>query len=104
MDPIGASTTWRWHGYENSWIELDGQRMQSVSGGGHFGGGLFIWPHGLDVDQEGNVWVTDAVAPKKTPPGKRGHQVIKFSPEGKFLMVLSLAKKQMQLLDTTLIG
>lgn len=42
MDPIGASPTWRWHGYENSWIELDGQKMQSVSGGGHFGGGLFI--------------------------------------------------------------
>lgn len=42
MNPIGASTTWRWHGYENSWVVLDGQRMQSVSGGGHFGGGLFI--------------------------------------------------------------
>jgi len=42
MDPIGASTTWRWHGYKNSWITLDGQKMQSVSGGGHFGGGLFI--------------------------------------------------------------
>jgi CubicO group peptidase (beta-lactamase class C family) len=42
MDPIGASSTWRWHGYENSWIELDGQRMQSVSGGGHWGGGMFI--------------------------------------------------------------
>ncbi|MEQ1516452.1 MAG: serine hydrolase [Usitatibacteraceae bacterium] len=42
MEPIGASSTWRWLGYENSWIELDGQRMQSVSGGGHFGGGMFI--------------------------------------------------------------
>lgn len=42
MDPIGASTTWRWTGYENSWVELDGHRIQSVSGGGHFGGGLFI--------------------------------------------------------------
>ena len=42
MDPIGASDTWRWHGYDNSWVELDGQRMQSVSGGGHFGGGMFI--------------------------------------------------------------
>lgn len=42
MDPIGASPSWRWHGYGNSWIELDGLRMQSVSGGGHFGGGLFI--------------------------------------------------------------
>jgi CubicO group peptidase (beta-lactamase class C family) len=42
MDPIGASSTWRWHGYENSWLTVDGLRMQSVSGGGHFGGGLFI--------------------------------------------------------------
>jgi CubicO group peptidase (beta-lactamase class C family) len=42
MDPIGASNTWRWHGYDNSWVELDGLKMQSVSGGGHFGGGMFI--------------------------------------------------------------
>lgn len=42
MDPIGASTTWRWHGYETSWTELDGLRVQSVSGGGHWGGGMHI--------------------------------------------------------------
>lgn len=42
MEPIGASSTWRWHGYENSWIDLDGRRVQSVSGGGHWGGGMFI--------------------------------------------------------------
>ncbi len=42
MDPIGASTTWRWYGYRNSWIVLDGQAVQSVSGGGHYGGGMFI--------------------------------------------------------------
>jgi CubicO group peptidase (beta-lactamase class C family) len=42
MDPIGASNTWRWHGYENSWVPVDGTQMQSVSGGGHFGGGMFI--------------------------------------------------------------
>ncbi len=42
MDPIGASSTWRWYGYDNSWVELDGQKMQSVSGGGHSGGGIFI--------------------------------------------------------------
>ena len=53
-----------------------------------FGGGMFIWPHGLDVDREGNVWVSDAVSAKKTPPGKRGHQVVKFSPEGKVLLTL----------------
>jgi CubicO group peptidase (beta-lactamase class C family) len=40
MDPIGASSTWRWYGYENSWVDIDGQRMQSVSAGGHWGGGL----------------------------------------------------------------
>jgi len=35
MNPIGSSSTWRWQGYENSWVELDGKKIQSVSGGGH---------------------------------------------------------------------
>lgn len=42
MDPIGASDTWRWHGYETSWVEIDGRRIQSVPGGAHWGGGIFI--------------------------------------------------------------
>jgi CubicO group peptidase (beta-lactamase class C family) len=42
MDPIGASPTWRWYGYENSWVVIDGAAVQSVSGGGHWGGGMFI--------------------------------------------------------------
>lgn len=42
MDPIGASTTWRWYGYDNSFVNIDGIMMQSVSGGGHLGGGIFI--------------------------------------------------------------
>jgi CubicO group peptidase (beta-lactamase class C family) len=42
MRPIGASNTWRWLGYENSWVNIDGLRMQSVSGGGHWGGGMWI--------------------------------------------------------------
>lgn len=42
MDPIGASGTWRWFGYENSYVDMDGLKMQSVSGGGHHGGGIFI--------------------------------------------------------------
>jgi len=42
MDKIGASPTWRWQGYENSWVVIDGQQIQSVSGGGHWGGGMFI--------------------------------------------------------------
>jgi CubicO group peptidase (beta-lactamase class C family) len=42
MDPIGASRTWRWYGYDDSWVLVDGLAMQSVSGGGHWGGGMFI--------------------------------------------------------------
>ena len=42
MDPIGASPTWRWFGYDNSWIVLDGRLVQAVGGGGHWGGGMFI--------------------------------------------------------------
>lgn len=42
MDPIGASTTWRWFGYKDAWVTVDGQQMKSVTGGGHSGGGVFI--------------------------------------------------------------
>jgi hypothetical protein len=37
MEPIEASNTWRWHGYENSWIDLDGRKVQSTTGGGPLG-------------------------------------------------------------------
>ena len=42
MDPIGASADWQWHGYDNSFVEIDGRRLQSVPGGSHWGGGVFI--------------------------------------------------------------
>ena len=42
MDPIGATPTWRWFGYKHSFVNVDGIQMQSVSGGGHSGGGVFI--------------------------------------------------------------
>ena len=59
MDPIGASTTWRWYGYSTSWLNIDGTKVQSVSGGGHSGGGLFISTtdqarFGLLFEREGN--------------------------------------------------
>jgi CubicO group peptidase (beta-lactamase class C family) len=41
MDPIGASNQWEWHGYRNSVVEIGGRRMASVSGGGHWGGGVW---------------------------------------------------------------
>jgi CubicO group peptidase (beta-lactamase class C family) len=40
-DPIGMNDGWVWHGYRNSYVEIDGKRMQSVSGGGHWGGGFW---------------------------------------------------------------
>ena len=42
MEPIGASDTWQWQPYRNSWVDIDGVRMPSVPGGSHWGGGLWI--------------------------------------------------------------
>jgi DNA-binding beta-propeller fold protein YncE len=59
-----------------------------------FGGGMFVWPHGIHVDRDGNVLVTDARAPSADElqkfPGedKKGSVVVKFSPDGKVLMTL----------------
>ena len=53
-----------------------------------FGAGLFVLPHGLHVDAEGNVWVTDS---QGNEAGTKGHQVIKFSPDGEVLLRLGTA-------------
>jgi CubicO group peptidase (beta-lactamase class C family) len=42
MAPIGGSAEWAWHGYRNSTVEIDGTMMESVAGGGHWGGGVFM--------------------------------------------------------------
>ena len=52
-----------------------------------FGRGMFIWPHGLHIDRDGNVWVTDAASAQAVAMAakagvKAGHQVVKFSPDG----------------------
>ncbi len=51
-----------------------------------WGEGMFVWPHGLHLDADGNLWATDAGG-----SGGRGHQVIKLSPEGRVLMTLGRA-------------
>lgn len=82
MDPIGASSTWQWHGYRNSFITVDGRNLVSVSGGGHWGGGLWAnaWDHarygylflrrgewgGKRVISE--QWVTQALTPSTLMP------------------------------------
>ena len=69
-------------------LDPDGNVVQS------FGAGEIIWPHGMDVDAEGNVWVVDArvatAAELRNSPDAagKGSAVIKFSPEGEVLMVL----------------
>lgn len=82
MDPIGASNTWRWTGYRNAWIVLDGQPVQSVSGGGHWGGGMFINAYdmarfGLLTLHRGNWngrqllserWISQATTPTPAQP------------------------------------
>jgi sugar lactone lactonase YvrE len=64
-----------------------------------FGAGQILWPHGMDVDKQGNVWVVDARIPtadelKKFPDwANKGNTVTKFSPDGKVLMVLGTPGK-----------
>jgi len=83
MDPIGASDTWRWHGYENSWVDLGGGRKaQSVPGGAHWGGGIFVsaLDHarlGLLIGRQGEwagrqllsrAYIAEMLAPSATNP------------------------------------
>ena len=82
MDPIGASDGWQWHGYSNSYVDIDGQSMQSVSGGAHWGGGLWISSRdharvGLLMANRGNwngqqliseTWIKQSLTPAALNP------------------------------------
>jgi CubicO group peptidase (beta-lactamase class C family) len=59
MQPIGGSTDGAWEGYRTSFVEIDGQRIQSVSGGGHWGGGVFT--HAEDQARIGQLMLQDGV-------------------------------------------
>jgi DNA-binding beta-propeller fold protein YncE len=61
-------------------FDRSGKLLQS------WGSGMFVFPHGSGVDEEGNLWVTDPQA-----KGGKGQQVFKFSPDGKLLMTLGMA-------------
>jgi len=83
MDPIGASSTWQWHGYDSAYVNIDGTMMQTVSGGGHFGGGIFINTmdqarFGLLIARNGkwknkqlisSQWIKEASQPSIAQPG-----------------------------------
>ncbi|MFI0780895.1 serine hydrolase domain-containing protein [Streptomyces sp. NPDC021212] len=53
MAPVGASSSWSWHGYEDSFVDVDGTRVPVVSGGAHWGGGL--WISALDLARIGQL-------------------------------------------------
>jgi len=106
MDPIGASHTWRGHGYENSWVTIDGQMINSVSGGAHWGGGMHL--SALDQARFGHLtmnkgrwgsrqilseeWLAMAETPGKANPGygfmnwflNTGRKSIPAAPESAF--------------------
>ena len=65
-------------------IDPDGSVVAAI------GGGLMLFPHGLHVDRDGNIWVTDAQGPDPTNPATagKGHVVYKLSPEGEVLLTL----------------
>jgi len=82
MDPIGASQNWRWMGYYNSKVVINGRQIESVSGGTRWGGGLWINSEdlarfGLLVLNHGKwgnrqlvseQWLKDAVTPSEHGP------------------------------------
>jgi CubicO group peptidase (beta-lactamase class C family) len=55
MNPIGASTSWKWVPYTNAYVEVDGKRMASVSGGTRWGGG--VWINSYDMARFGLLWL-----------------------------------------------
>jgi sugar lactone lactonase YvrE len=82
VEPDAKGNIWVFHRNQPPILEFDasGNLLKS------FGADMFVQPHGMTVDRDGNVWVTDA----QGKDGK-GHQVFKFSPEGKVLMTLGKA-------------
>jgi sugar lactone lactonase YvrE len=101
----GANTCWDAAAGKTSPLDVVLKFDQSGKLLTSFGAGMFVFPHGIHVDSQGNVWVTDgqdnlprrqpkqpADTPLPPPPAKViGHQVYKFSPEGKLLLTLGKA-------------
>jgi sugar lactone lactonase YvrE len=82
VKPDAHGNLWVFHRNEPPILEFDasGKFLKS------FGAGMFVQPHGLEIDRDGNIWTTD-----QTAKDGKGEQVIKFSPEGKVLMTLGKA-------------
>ena len=82
VDPAANGDVWVFHRSDPPIVRFD----QSGKAVKSFGEGMFVQAHGMTVDRDGNVWVTDS----QVKDGK-GNQVFKFSPDGKLLMTLGKA-------------
>jgi streptogramin lyase len=82
VDPDAKDNIWVFHRSDPTILKFDPAGKLVAS----FGAGMFVQAHGMTIDRNGNVWVTDA----QTKDGK-GQQVFKLSPEGKVLMTLGKA-------------
>ena len=82
VDVDARGNVWVFHRSDPTILEFDpsGKLVKS------FGVGMFAQAHGMTIDREGNIWVTDAQG-----QNGKGHQVFKFSPDGKVLMTLGKA-------------
>ena len=82
VDPDAEGNLWVFHRAEPPLLKFDasGRLLKRM------GEGMFVQPHGLHIDRDGNLWATDA----QGKDGK-GHQVFKFSPDGRVLMRLGTA-------------
>jgi DNA-binding beta-propeller fold protein YncE len=91
VDRCSAGTTPGCLGSQGNPVHLFDESGKEVRS---FGAGMFVWPHGIHVDREGNIWVADARAPSPEDltqfPGEanKGSVVVKFSPEGRLLMTI----------------
>ena len=96
MTPIGASTTWKWVPYTNAYVEVDGKRMASVSGGTRWGGGVWISSH--DMARFGLLWLRGGVWRDRqiVPPAyvKAATTPSAHGPDYGFLWWLNTAGKQ----------
>src|SRR5690349_8981541 len=82
VDPDAQGNIWVFHRAEPPLLEFDGAGRLLK----RLGEGMFVQPHGLHIDRDGNLWATDA----QGKDGK-GQQVFKFSPDGRVLMTLGTA-------------
>src|SRR5437667_1779954 len=91
VDADAKGNIWVFHRNQPPILKFDPSGKLLLS----FGTDMFVQPHGMTVDSDGNLWVTDS----QGKDGK-GHQVFKFSPDGKVLMTLGKAGVAAEAADT----